>query len=54
MVDEQFGVYAKEAVEEFLVVLRLQCDVAHRVYAVSLQSLRYASAYAPEIRYRPV
>ena len=48
MVDEQFGIDAKEVVEEFFVAKRTAGNLSHRVDAVRFQFLRNTFAHTPK------
>ena len=54
MVNEQFGVLAKELEKEVLVRQRAPSHVAHREHPVLLELFGVTSAHAPEVRQRRV
>ena len=54
MVDEQLRILAEQAVEQLLVLLGAQGNVAHREHAVSLEPAGDTAADTPEVRQRPV
>ena len=50
MVDEKLRILAEQFIEQLLVLLRAQRNVAHRVHTVVREPLRDAAPHAPEIR----
>ena len=58
MVDKQFGVHAKHAVQQILVVIligaahRATCDIPHGQQALSLELFRISSSNTPKISNR--
>ena len=49
MVDEQLRVFAEQLIQQILVFLRAQRDIAHGAHAVLLELFRGAASHAPEI-----
>ena len=54
MIDEQFCVFAEQFVQQILVFLRAQRDIAHGAHAVLLEFFRGAASHAPEVGERLV
>ena len=49
MVDEQLGIFAEQAVQQILVALRAERNIAHGEHAVLLELFRVAAPHTPEI-----
>ena len=54
VVNQEFGIHAKHAVQEFLVLQRHASQFAHRVDAIHAQLRRNAIAHSPELRQGPI